>query len=158
MQSVFSAVASLATDWFIVGGLLMLIFFDVLRAGSGRVIALTLACLATYFVLDVFAQTRFIGSVALDGFAHVVFIVILFALSYILMRRLTVSYGDIGDSVLTSLFTAAAAVVCFLSFWILTPALSNIWQFGGFFQTLFSSSFSLFWILGSMFVMALSRS
>lgn len=159
-QSILSAVTSLATDWFFIAVLFIVIAFDVMRAGPGRSIALALSCVFSAHIFTLIPGAVFAGPLASqlsDGFSRTLVFAAIFAVSYVLIRRLTYSYGDLGGEIFFSLFTALATSAILLATWISTPALAHLWVFGTLFQTVFASTYTLWWIVVGFVILAVSR-
>lgn len=158
--SSLSSLSSLASDWGIVVALFLVVGVDCVRSGTGRAVALAVSLPLATLISMLVPTTAFLGSFAPQlstPYGTVGLFLVSFVGAYVLVRRMTISYGDIGGEILVSLFVTTAVVVLILTFWVSTPALSVAWTFGPFFQSVFAHGYMLWWLLVSYAILAVSR-
>ena len=148
------------SDWGLVAFVFLAVGVDCMRAGVGRSIACALSFSSASVLLNLLPHTVMLESVTsrLSGvYASSLTYAVFFILSYVAIRRMTSSYGDMGGEVLSSFFSALAVTFLLLAFWVTTPALSALWMFGPFFQSVFASAYTLWWMLAGYTILAVTR-
>ncbi len=148
-------------EWFVLGGIALVLMADTLRAGMGRAAALAVALPLT-LVLHSFLKTAVVlGSVsALSGSSMVqagVFAVLL-ALSYFMVRRMGLDFldGGMGQPIQAILAgVAAAAILAIVSLQV--PILSQILPFSAQTKAIFAEQFRFWWLLGAYLALAFAR-
>ena len=153
-------VASAPMDWIILGALLILIAFDVLRNGASRACAVALALPGAVLLKSLLPSAFLIGDLTaelstsvLDG----VLFLILFASLYLLVRRMDRSYAGEGGQAIQALLCGGATVATLVVIWLQVPALAALWQFGDDVVAIFGGGFAFWWLLGSYSVLAFLR-
>src|SRR3989344_4501624 len=153
-------VASAPMDWIILGALLILIAFDVLRNAASRACAVALALpgavllksdiLTPFVILELTAE---LSTSVLDG----VLFLILFASLYLWVRRMDRSYAGEGGQAIQALLCGAATVAILVVIWLQVPALAGLWQFGPGVAVIFGLEYAFWWLFGSYAVLAFLR-
>lgn len=157
ITGIFSAVP---LDWFIIGGILILVAFDSLRSGIGRAAAFAVALPLALTLAGFAAKAVPLASVSIlsskSGAAGLFAILII--LAYFLVRRMGLEFldGGMGQPIQAILAGAALAVICAIV-WLEADALNAYWQFGPQVQSLFSEGFRLWWLLGAYAALAFAR-
>ena len=152
--------ASVPLVWIILGALLILIAFDVLRNGASRACAVALALPGAVLLKSLLPSAFLIGDLTaelstsvLDG----VLFLILFASLYLLVRRMDRSYVGEGGQAIQALLCGAATVAILVVIWLQVPALVGLWQFGPGVAAIFGIEYAFWWLFGSYAVLAFLR-
>ncbi len=150
----------LPTDWIIIGSFVLILLVDALRVGSGRISTLAIAALISLLVLDTVPSSAFFGSVASQLSTPVlqaVFFGVVYILTYILVRRIFMDYGELHGQPLQAIFAAIAVTALIVVVWLQVPALTAVWAFGDQVRAVFSESFRFWWILLSLAALAFAK-
>jgi hypothetical protein len=160
MDAVTGIFATVPLDWFILGGILIVIALDTLRSGLGRAVALSIALVGAVVLHALIGKTIFVGS--LDALSSpmiqgVVFGVIVVAL-FFLIRRMGLDYVESGmGEPIQAILAGAATAIVLAVIWLQIPELNALWQLGSQAQAIFAEQFRLFWLLGAFAALAFAR-
>ena len=148
-------------EWFIFGGIALVLAADTLRAGMGRDAALSVALPLSLVLHSFLKSAAIIGSIgALSGSTMIqaAIFVVLLALSYFMVRRMGLDFldGGMGQPIQAILVGVATAVIVAVV-WLQVPVLSQILPFGNQTRAIFAEQFRLWWLLGSYLALAFAR-
>ncbi len=159
-SSVLDFFLKLPTDWIIIGSFAMIMVVDALRVGSARISTLAIAALISLLVQDAVATAAFFGPVAAQLSTPVlqaVFFGIVYILTYILVRRIFIDYGELHGQPLQAIFAAVAVTALIVVVWLQVPALQAVWAFGDQVRAVFSEAFRFWWILLGLAALAFAK-
>jgi len=160
MQSAIDFATRIPTDWIIIVLLIIFIAFDVIRGGSSRAVALSLALPLSALLASRIPDTVLVSSIAQSfttSTMQALFIGVIIAIALVLTYRLTATFGDDSGKPIQALIAGIATVAIVLSVWIQTPALDTLWHFGTQVQIIFGSAYSFFWLCAGYFLLAFVR-
>ena len=160
MGNIAGFIQAVPIDWFILGGILVLVGLDTLRCGIGRACALAVALPLALFLHSLIDSAAFLGGVgffASSTGSVGVFAALLIA-SYILVRRMGLDYidGGMGQPV-QALLAGAAVTAIFAVVWLQLPLFDSLWHFDTQVSAIFAEQFRLFWLLGAYAALAFAR-
>ncbi len=161
METVTGLFASVPVDFFILGGIVLVLAVDSMRSGIGRAAALAVALplgLLLYSLVSKAVVLKDIEFLTSSSLVQAGTLAVIIVLSYLLVRRMGLEYvdGGLGEPVQSTLAAAAVSVI-FAVVWLQMPALSDIWQFGPKIETVFSEAFRLPWLIGAYAALAFAR-
>lgn len=159
LSGISSFVTSLPLDWFILGGIVIVIALDSLKSGLGRAVAVSLALPIAFVLFELTGQTVFLGSMSgflKQAFAQALLFIGLFAALYILIRRMEFDAFDSGQAIPAVIGGISVAVV-FICVWLSQPVLSEWWTFNETIQSVFRESFRLPLLLAAYAALAFAR-
>lgn len=160
MGNITGFVSAVPLDYFIVGGIILIIAIDSLRSGIGRAVALSIALTLSIVFHELLSTSAFLGGLPLlsSDAAAAGAIAALVVIAYILVRRMGLEYidGGMGQPVQAAIASLAVTIVLIVT-WLGIPALTDIWQFNTQIQMLFAESYRLFWLLGAFAALAFAR-
>jgi hypothetical protein len=158
-DTLFSFV-SLSTDWLIIIGIALAAAFAAYTVGTTRAVAFALAMPLSVFALPLIGETAFVGSLtsqlSTPIFAAAVWAA-LFALLFLLIRRMTRTYSDGSGRILQAIIAGAACAIILVTSWIQVAALSAVWEFGTAVSGVFGPPYLLLWLLGAFAALAFIR-
>ncbi len=160
MSSVSAVLQHVSIDWIILAVVLLIIAIDALRSGVARAAAVVLASPATLALAPFLGKTAFVGPIFAQLSTPVLQSAVfggLYLILIILTYRILNRFDSYGPGILNGTLAAAAATASIIAVWIASGALSNVWHFGASISTIFSLSYTLFWLLGSLLVIAYVR-
>lgn len=148
-----------AIDYLIIGGVFLLLLWDAFR-GLGRVSALSLALVVALILAPTLTETYFLSGVleqfsASPWFGLGSFIVLAIVL-YFGLRLITEDNGY-GTGFLQALLGATGAIIVILVAWQRLESANQIWDFGTRIDTLFSTPFIFWWLIGAIALLAIAR-
>lgn len=158
--SVLDFFLTLPTDWIIIGCFSVFILVDALRMGTARISTIAVAALLSLLLQDAVTSAAFFGPVAAQLSTPVLqaaFFAILFVITYILVRRVFIDYGELHGQPLQAIFAAVAVTAIIVTVWLQVPALEAVWNFGGQVRTVFSEAFRFWWLLLSLAALAFAK-
>ncbi len=160
----FGSIGGVATnipvDWFIIAAFTLIFAFDAWKSGSSRVCAIALALPVAMLLMSMLSEAFIVGSFAQELTTPVLGVVlffILFAATYLLMRRIDYAYGGETGRPLQAVITGFACAAILVVIWLEVPALSALWQFGSSVTTIFGEAYRFWWILASYATLAFVR-
>ncbi|HWO07221.1 MAG TPA: hypothetical protein VNM40_01400 [Candidatus Paceibacterota bacterium] len=157
LSGVFDAVP---IDWLVLGGITVVVALDVLRAGLGRAIAISIALPLAAFLFTLVDETVVLGSLdALSGAtAQAGLFAVLAVALFFLVSRMGLDYvdGGMGEPV-QALLAGGATAAIFASIWLQMPILSEWWSLSDQVQAIFAPAFRFWWIVGSYAALAFAR-
>lgn len=161
MENITGFFSSVPIDFFILGGIVIILALDSMRSGIGRTVALAVALPLSLFLYSLLSETVILKDMAfLKGSAmtQALVLAVILVLAYLLVRRMGLEYvdGGMGEPV-QSVLAACAVAVIFAVVWLEIPALSEIWIFGDQVATIFAESFRLPWLIGAYAALAFAR-
>jgi len=155
VQGLFEAVP---LDYFILGGIAIVIALDAMRSGIGRAAALVVALTAALFFSSLLSDTAFIAGALSSPTVEILALCALVAANYFFLRRIGLEYlsGGIGQPLQAAIAGVCVAIVCVIV-WLSTPAFSEYWEFSRQIQSTFAEQFRLFWLIGAFGALAFAR-
>jgi len=160
MGTITGIVTAVPLDWFILGGLLILLSLDSLRSGIGRAAALAVALPIGYLLYSLVGSAAFVSTMGIlaSPLSQAITFGVLVILSYFMARRMGLDFidGGMGEPI-QALIASAAAVVILAVIWLQIPALDSVWTFGAQLKAIFAESFRLWWLLGAYVALAFAR-
>lgn len=160
-DSITNLFAAVPTDWIIIGAFAIFAAFDALRSGARRICTLALALPPSALLFVVLPNTVVLGSVAAQfstPLLEAVLFLIIFAIVYILIGRIGLSWGgEAGQTIQAALAGVAAATIVAV-FWLQVPALDTLWHFGPQVQLIFGEAYRFWWLMASYAALAFVRS
>jgi hypothetical protein len=160
MQNLTSFLTGISTDWILVFALFAFIAFDVLRSGSSRAIALSIAIPLSGLLAQSIAGAAVAGGLASQFTTPLLKTSLLVALtfaSFLLVLRMMDRYNDDDGRPVQSLAAGIAVTAIIVSVWTQNPQWGTIWQFGDAVQHLFGEAYRFWWLIGGYAVLALVR-
>ncbi len=158
--SVIDFFLTLPADWIIIGSFAMIMLVDALRVGSARISTLAIAALISLLVQASISPAAFFGSVAAQLSTPVlqaVFFGVVYILTYILVRRIFIDYGELHGQPLQAIFAGFAVTAIIVVVWLQVPALAAVWAFGDQVRAVFSESYRFWWILLALAALAFAK-
>ncbi len=159
-NSVLDFFLKLPADWIIIGSFAMIMLVDALRVGSARISTLAIAALMSLLVQDTISSAAFFGPVAAQLSTPVlqaVFFGIIYILTYVLVRRIFIDYGELHGQPLQAIFAAIAVTALIVTVWLQVPALAAVWNFGDQVHSVFSEAFRFWWLLLGLAALAFAK-
>jgi len=160
MGNVSDFFASVPTDWFIFGAIVIVLTLDSLRSGIGRACSLALAAPLAVFIFSLVDSAAFIGDAeALSApMTRALIFGICLVLSFLAVRRISDQYidGGMGQLVHALIASGATAVVLFVT-WLAVPEFSDVYQFGPAITNVFAEGFRIWWLLGAYASLVFAR-
>lgn len=147
-------------DWIVLFAITALIAFDAVRAGSGRAIALALALPASLFLIVELPHAILLSGISAQFGTPILksaLFGIVFIITYLLVRRITGTYGNGGGAMIQALLTGIATVSVVVVVWLQLPELQSVWHFGSHVQAIFGEQYRFWWIIVSYAVLAFTR-
>ena len=120
-------------DWPLLGLLAALLSLESFSSGSTRTSAISIAFPLSFIVLGWLPHTfgiSFIVDAISDPLSEAGLFLVIFVALYTAIHRMIFSFGSAGGSVVYALIHGAATAVIIAVFWIQTPGLQDLWQFG----------------------------
>jgi hypothetical protein len=148
-------------DLIVIGGLILVAFFAVLRSGTGQATALALAFPFAALLYSEVPGTYLLGptleKISMQGTQAAVF-GILFVVSLFLLYRIASCYDSLtGGSVIGVLAGFSVAILLIVT-WLQIPALSALHELTPPLPQIFAASYRLYWTLGALMLLAFVRS
>lgn len=160
LGSVTSFFAAVPTDWILVAIAAVLFMVDAIRVGAGRVAALGFAAVFAVLASAALQKAAFLGAISTQ-FATPVLQAVLFGvllvLLFLLVRRITIDYSEMGGQPIQALFAGGAVAALVLVAWVQIPALSSVWNFGPQIHAVFGEAYRFWWLIGSFAALAFAR-
>lgn len=160
LDAVSGFVSHFPTDWVIILVFAVLVAGDTVRAGSARASALALSLPATLLIISTIPNAKMLSGVAGQFSSPVpkaVLFGIVFAIAYILVRRMSASYSSNTGEIIQSVLAGAAASFVAVVVWLQVPELQAIWSFGPQVQAVFGEAYRFWWIVGSYVALGFAR-
>ncbi len=152
-----ASIAHISTDWVILAALFSLGAFDGYQSGASRAATTAIALVLAVSLVTLVPHTALLQSLPAIPHREAILIALIFAGLYLLVRRITESFGTGMGGIISTILGGVGAVSVVFALWIGTPALAELWTFGPTFQGLFAESYRLFWILGGIVALSLAR-
>jgi len=161
MEAITSVFTVVPLDYFVLGGIVLVIALDSLRSGIGRACALAVALpvsMLLYSLLDKAALLSSVGALFATPLAQALTFAVILALSYLLARRMGLEFvdGGMGEPI-QSLIAGVAIAMIFVVIWLQLPALESLWHFNTQVSAVFAEPFRLWWLLGAYAALAFAR-
>lgn len=160
LDAITSVFSSVPTDWMILGVLSIFVAFDILRSGARRACTAALA-LPIALLLFVTTENVVFLSDVISQFStpilQAVLVGILFAAAYVVVNRISLSWGGETGQTIQAALGGVAVTAIFATLWLATPALDSVWQFGPSVQEIFGESYRFFWLFGAYAALAFVR-
>ncbi|NBV77091.1 hypothetical protein EBR66_02950 [bacterium] len=157
--SLSTTLAVIASDWFIILAFFTLVALDAMRGGAGRAVTLGLTALIAPYLFSLLSQTFLLSGIITAASTEKMQALVfggIFVVTYLAVRRMTISYGDFGIGIVSSLCAALGATALMLLMWNSVPALGTLWHFGSVAEYITASYF--FWIIvGSFSLLSFAR-
>lgn len=152
-----ASIAHISTDWVILAALFGLGAFDGYQSGASRAATAAIALVLSVSLVSLVPHTALLQSLPAIPHREAILIGLIFAGLYVLIRRITESFGTGMGGIISTILGGVGIVAVMFALWIGTPALVDLWNFGAPFQDLFAESYRLFWILGGIVALSLAR-
>jgi hypothetical protein len=160
METITGFFSSVPLDYFIIGGIILIVAVDSLRSGIGRAAAVSVALTLAFVFHQFLASAAFLGTLPMlsSGIAAAGAVGGLVVLAYFLVRRMGLEYidGGMGQPIQAAIASLAVTIILIVT-WLGIPALTDVWQFNSQIQSLFAESYRLFWLLGAFAALAFAR-
>lgn len=156
-SSIAATLTHLSTDWVLLAAVFALGAWDGYQSGAARASSVAIASVAAVSLVTLVPHTALLQTLPEIPHREAILIGIIFAVLYLVVRRITETFGSGLGGILSVAFGGVGIVAVLFALWIGTPALAALWQFGPTFQAVFSESYRLFWIIGGIAALALSR-
>lgn len=161
LDSISSVYASIPTDWLLIGLFAIFAAFDCLHSGARRACTVAVAFPVTTFLVIILPQTIILNTLLAqfaNPFLDIIIFGALFAALYILIARFDFAWGNDSGQAIQAALAGVAATIIVVTFWVATPALNDLWQFGVQVQTIFGEAYRFWWIIGSYAALGFVRS
>lgn len=148
-------------DWILIAAAAIFIALDALRSGSGRASALALSLPAALFLIAELPHAKILsGITAQFGTSALksVLFGIVFAIAYVLVRKMSTSYATNSGEVLQAIIAGIAASAVLVVVWLQVSELQSVWHFGAQVQSIFGEQYRLWWVAGAYAALAYVRS
>jgi hypothetical protein len=152
-----ASIAHISTDWVILVVLFALGAFDGYQTGGSRAATVAISLVLATSLVALVPHTALLQGLPDIPHREAILVALIFAGLYFLVRRITESFGSGLGGMVSMVLGGIGTTAVILALWIGTPALAAIWGFAPGFQTVFSESYRLFWILGGIVALSLAR-
>ena len=88
---------------------------------------------------------------------NTVFVLILLAVVFVCMYRITDTYGADSSHPIQALLAGLAVAVVAVVIWLQIPSLDSVWHFGPQVQALFGAAYRFWWLLIAYIALAFAR-
>ncbi|MBI2610413.1 hypothetical protein HYW60_00540 [Candidatus Kaiserbacteria bacterium] len=152
--------SAIPTDWFIIGGIVLLSAFDCVRTGVRRVSQIALAFPLSALLMQNLPKAFILGEAAAQFSTPLMQALLLgfvFAVLYVLIGRIGISWGGEEGQPIQAALAGVASAGIVTTMWIATPALDSLWHFGPQVQEIFGEAYRFWWLLGSLAALAYVR-
>jgi len=159
IASLTSTVAHVSAGWLTLIAIGVLAFADSLRGGTSRTAALALSFPVSYMLLQFVGGALFMSEVQkqfTSSLAQALFAALAFGLVFVLIYRLTDSYGE-DPNFVRSLAAATGLVIMAAIFWQLIPAWSGLFPVGEQIAYIFSGSYTFWWFSSALVALAFAK-
>ncbi len=147
-------------DWPLFGLAASLFALESYSFGSTRSSSVAIA-FPLAFLAMLWLPTAFLFNMVMPQLIEPVPQSALFALVFIgfyfLVHRVIFAYGSGSSDILRSLISGVATAIIIIVFWIQTPGLRDLWQFGPQIQMVFGESLRVWWLTGVFAALAYTR-
>ena len=148
-------------DLIVIGGLILIAFFAVLRTGTGQATALALAFPFAALLYSELPNTFLIGpalqKITVTGTQAAIF-GILFVISLFLLYRIVTCYDSLTGGSVIGVLSGVSVVILLIITWLQIPALVAIHQFTAPLPQIFAEAYRLYWTLAALLILAYVRS
>lgn len=151
MHALGTFIASIPTDWFVIGALFAAAAIDTWRSGSGRVATVVCAFPIALFFVGAASQAVFLSGFSKTLSAspmHLIFFALVFAAIYAVLDRVMSPAGYDGHLTVSALIAGLVGVVVVLGFWMQIPETTALWHFSAPVRAVFGGGWSFWWIVG----------
>jgi|SRR3989344_358044 len=152
--------SNISLDWVILVAFALVIAIDGFRNGLSRASALALALPLTLLLARSMPEARFMGGIAdqlNSPLLNTVFVLILLAVVFVCMYRITDTYGADSSHPIQALLAGLAVAVVAVVIWLQIPSLDSVWHFGPQVQALFGAAYRFWWLLIAYIALAFAR-
>lgn len=160
-ELVANSLSSIPIDWIVIVSFAILIAFDAIRSGAGRACALALSLPTTLFLISELPQAKVLsgitGQFATPALKAILFGIV-FAASYILVRRMSSPYRNNNGASIQAIIAGVATVAIVIVVWLQVPELQSIWHFGSQVQSVFGEAYRFWWVAGAFAALAFTES
>lgn len=161
MESLQQFFTSIPLDWFIIGGIVVILAIDSLRSGIARAISLALSAALASFLFSLFDTALFLKDIAAlnaSPMAQAIIFIVLIIACFMLLRRMGIEHYEsgVGEPV-QAILAAVAATAVLILVWVHSPELQGLYEFSGQIQSIFSDAYRFWWILGSFATLTFVR-
>ena len=158
--STFAQLSQWPMDWALLGIFAALLALESFSSGSTRTSTVSLA-FPISFVIAGWLPTTFITNTVVQHVSTPLLqaglFLVVFSGIFFVIYRMIFSFGSAGGSVVNSILHGLSATIIVIVFWIQTPGLKELWQFGPQVQLVFGEAFRAWWLAGSFAVLAYTR-
>src|SRR3989344_2442016 len=161
LDSVTTLFAGIPTDWLILCVFAILAASETFRSGARTACVLALALPVGLVVFLAAENAAIIGSFVgqfSTATLQAVLLCILIVAAYMVVNLIGLEWGGQGGQTIQAALTGVALTAIVVTFWLATPALGEVWQFGPSGQEIFGESYRFFWLAGSYVALAFARS
>ncbi len=159
MGNITGIISGLPVDWFVLGGILVVIALDSLRSGVGRAVAVSIAMPLASVHYSFVPHTITIGTLPIlqNPMAQTALFAFFFITLYLLIRRSSSEYLTSFSGPTQVILAGAATAIIFMCVWLMEPVLNQWWMPNQTVQTVFAEQFHLFWLLAAYSILAFAR-
>ena len=159
-HALVSAFSRISLDWIVLAVFAFLVAVDALRSGPSRATALALALPLTLLVAGYMQGASFMSGIVQQLSSPILnnaFTLILLAILFICMYRITDTFGADSAHPIQTLLTGLAVAAIAAVVWVQIPSLESIWHFGPQAQALFGAAHRFWWLLAGYIALAFAR-
>ena len=160
LSAVSSVFSHVPIDWILIVVFVVLIALDAMRGGLSRATALAIALPVTLLLLEFVQDTALLGNLSTilsSPVLELLFDAAALIVIFVLMYRLTDTFGSSSSSAVQSLLAAIGTVAIIVTIWIQLPILETVWHFGPQVQYVFGTAYRFWWMIASYIVIAAAR-
>src|SRR5262249_39920484 len=141
-----------SVDWPILGLIAALLSLESFSSGSTRTSSISIAFPIAWIIFQwlpaTFLFATVLGQLATPQAQGAVFGLVFIGV-YFVVHRMLFAFGSGSGDVPQALIAGIATTVIVLVFWIQTPGLKELWQFGSQVQLVFNESVRAWWLIGA---------
>ena len=160
--SALNTISSVAgIDWIIFGGVFAIVAFETFRVGPSRAASVVLAIPTTQYIIGALHSAFLLAgpsSTLTTNFEQVVLFAVIYVVSFLIIQRMTFSYGDVSGSLLQAVIGGVFVAVMIAVTWSTTPFFVSLLSPSPLFLSIFSASYTLWWFVASLVVLAFIKS
>lgn len=153
-----ASLAHLSLEWIALVIIALVGALDGYTSGASRASSAAIAIILAVALAPLVSQTAFLSTIP-STIPHLaaIMVAVLAVVAYLLIRRMTESYGYGVSSFISALLGGFGFVVIVVCTWIASPGLSALWTFSPSIQGVFGESVRLYWTIGGLTALAFAR-
>lgn len=153
-----ASLAHLSLEWIALVIVALVGALDGYTSGASRAASASVALILAVALAPIVSGTAFLSSIP-STIPHLAAIMVaaLAVIAYLLVRRMTESYGYGTSSFMSALLGGFGFVAIVVCTWIASPGLSALWAFSPSMQSIFGESVRLYWTIGGLTALAFAR-